>query len=45
MLLGAVNAFNDEVGKGKTLLTNQLESFPQIARQYKEKGMKLDNYW
>lgn len=40
MLLGAVNAFNDEVGKGKNILNNQLESFSQIARQYKEKQMR-----
>ena len=40
MLLGAVNAFNDEVGKGKNFLNNQIESFSNIARQYKEKGMR-----
>ena len=40
MLLGAVNAYNDEVGKGKNILTNEIESFPQIARQYKEKQMR-----
>jgi aconitate hydratase len=40
MLLGAVNAFNDEIGKGKNILNNQIESFSQIARQYKEKGMR-----
>lgn len=40
MLLGAVNAFNDEIGKGKNILNNQLESFSKIARQYKEKGMR-----
>jgi aconitate hydratase len=40
MLLGAVNAFNDEVGKGKNVLNNELESFSKIARQYKEKQMK-----
>ncbi len=39
MLLGAVNAFNDEVGIGKNILNNQLESFSKIARQYKEKQM------
>ncbi len=39
MLLGAVNAFNDEVGKGKNILNNQIEPFPQIARQYKAKGV------
>ncbi|MDH3610864.1 MAG: aconitate hydratase [Nitrosopumilus sp.] len=40
MLLGAVNSFNDEVGKGKNILNNQLESFSTIARQYKEKAMR-----
>ncbi len=40
MLLGAVNAYNDEVGKGKNFLTNQIELFSKIARQYKEKGMR-----
>jgi len=37
MLLGAVNAFNDQVGDGKNILNNKTESFAQIARQYKEK--------
>jgi len=40
MLLGAVNAFNDEVGKGKNILNNQIEPFSKIARQYKEKQMQ-----
>ncbi|HEY5736061.1 MAG TPA: aconitate hydratase [Nitrosopumilus sp.] len=40
MLLGAVNAFNGEVGKGKNVLNNELESFSKIARQYKEKQMR-----
>ncbi|NIM26510.1 MAG: aconitate hydratase [Nitrososphaeria archaeon] len=40
MLLGAVNSFNDEVGKGKNTLTGQTEGFAKIARQYKEKGMR-----
>ena len=40
MLLGAVNAFNEEVGKGKNILNNELESFSKIARQYKEKQMR-----
>ncbi len=49
LLLGAVNAFNDEVGKGKNALNNKIEPFPQIARQYKEKKLKWviiggDNY-
>jgi len=40
MLLGAVNAFNDEIGKGKNILNGQLEPFSKIARQYKEKEMR-----
>jgi aconitate hydratase len=40
MLLGAVNAFNDQVGQGKNILNNNQESFSQIARQYKEKQMR-----
>jgi len=40
MLLGAINAFNDEVGKGKNFLNDKLEPFSQIARQYKEKGIR-----
>ena len=37
MLLGAVNAFNGEIGRGKNILNDKLESFSSIARQYKEK--------
>lgn len=40
MLLGAVNAFNDEVGKGKNILNGQIELFSKIARQYKENKMR-----
>ena len=40
MLLGAVNAYNDEVGKGKNVLNGELEPFSKIARQYKEKQMR-----
>ena len=40
MLMGAVNAFNDEVGVGKNTLNNQLEPFSKIARQYKAKQMR-----
>lgn len=39
MLLGAVNAFNDQIGNGKNILNNKIESFPQIARQYKKRGI------
>ena len=37
LLLGAVNAFNDQVGQAKNMLNNEIESCAQIARQYKEK--------
>ena len=40
IFLGAVNAFTNEVGKGKNQLTGKTESFPVIARQYKERGLK-----
>ena len=40
MLLGAVNSYNDEVGKGKNSLSGEIEGFAKIARQYKEKGMR-----
>lgn len=40
IFLGAVNAYNGEVGKGKNLLTGNIEPFPVIARQYKAKGFK-----
>ncbi|HXW02645.1 MAG TPA: aconitate hydratase, partial [Nitrosarchaeum sp.] len=40
MLLGAVNAFNDQVGQGKNILTNEIEPFTKIARQYKEKHIR-----
>jgi aconitate hydratase len=40
MFLGAVNAFNDEIGQGKNILNDKLESFSNIARQYKEKQIQ-----
>jgi aconitate hydratase len=40
LLLGAVNAYNGQVGSGKNVMTDQTESFPHIARQYKAGGMK-----
>ena len=40
LLLGAVNAFNDEVGKAKSVLSNNIESCSDIARSYKEKNMR-----
>lgn len=40
MLLGAVNAFNGMVGKGRNILNGRLEPFSQIARQYKQRQMR-----
>ena len=41
LLLGAINAYRDqEVGRGKNILSGKIESFPHIAREYKNKGMK-----
>ncbi len=40
LLLGAVNAFSGEVGKGKNMLNDNIESFPNIARQYKAKKLR-----
>ncbi|MGH9980393.1 MAG: aconitate hydratase [Nitrososphaeraceae archaeon] len=37
LLLGAVNAFHDtEIGNGKNLLNGMIESYPHVAREYKE---------
>jgi aconitate hydratase len=40
LLLGAVNAYTREVGSGKNVLTGEIQTFPQIAREYKRKGLK-----
>ena len=40
LLLGAVNAFNDEVGKAKNTLSNNIENCSDIARSYQEKNMR-----
>lgn len=39
MFTGAVNAFREEIGRGKNLLTGDVESFPKIARDYKREGI------
>lgn len=39
MLTGAVNAFREEVGRGKNQLTGAIEAYPAIARSYKDKGI------
>ncbi len=40
MFLGAVNAYNNEVGKGKNMLAGNVQPFPDIAREYKSKEIK-----
>jgi len=39
LLLGAVNAFNDQVGQAKNMLSNEIENCAQIARQYKKQNI------
>ena len=40
LFLGAVNAFDGEVGKAKNMINGKIEPIPQIARQYKQNGIK-----
>merc|ERR1719362_2180492 len=40
MLMGAVNSENDEVNKVKNQNTGALDTVPEIAKQYKENGIK-----
>ena len=40
LLLGAVNAYNDEIGKAKNSLSNNIEECAQIARQYKKENIQ-----
>ncbi len=49
MLLGAVNAFTGDVGKGRNILSHETDMFPSIARDYKKNNLKWiivgdDNY-
>ena len=40
LLLGAVNAFNEQVGKAKNILSGDFENCAEIARNYKAKNMR-----
>jgi aconitate hydratase len=40
LLLGAMNSFNGKIGVGKNVFNNQIASFPEIARTYRNRGMK-----
>lgn len=39
MLTGAINAYREEIGKGKNVLTGEIEPFHKIARDYKKEGI------
>ena len=39
LFIGAVNAFTGEVGKGKNVLTGEVQAYSQNAREYKAKGI------
>ena len=39
MFIGAVNAYTDEVGKVKNIFTGESKSVPEVAREYKTKGV------
>ncbi|SHF14103.1 aconitate hydratase [Dysgonomonas macrotermitis] len=39
MLIGAVNAFNDKTNSVKNPLTGEYEAVPQLAREFKAKGL------
>ncbi|MGH9977823.1 MAG: aconitate hydratase [Nitrososphaeraceae archaeon] len=40
LLLGAMNSFNGKIGIGKNVLNNQIGPFPEIARMYRDQGIK-----
>ena len=39
LLLGAVNAFSNDVGKAKNMLTDKIENCAEIAREYKKQNI------
>lgn len=39
MFIGAVNAFREEIGRGKNVLNGEIESFSKVARDYKAAGI------
>lgn len=38
LLMGAINSFREEVGKGKSYYSGQIAPFAQLAREYKARG-------
>ena len=39
MFIGAVNAFTQEIGRGKNVLTGTVNTYPAVAREYKKVGV------
>lgn len=39
MFIGATNAFNSETGKVKNIFTGEIKSVPEVARDYKARGI------
>ena len=39
MFIGALNAYNNETGKVKNIFTGELKTVPEVAREYKAKGI------
>jgi aconitate hydratase len=39
MFIGATNAYNGETGKVKNIFTGEVKSVPEVAREYKAKGI------
>jgi aconitate hydratase len=40
LFIGAVNAFDDAVGEGKSALDGHTDSYPNLAKQYSEAGVR-----
>ncbi len=39
MFIGAINAYTDEAGRVKNIFTSETKSVPEVAREYKSKGI------
>lgn len=39
MFTGAVNAFREEIGKGKNFVNGEIEPYPKVAKAYRKEGI------
>lgn len=39
MFTGAVNAFREEIGKGKNFINGEIEPYPKVAKAYRKEGI------